>query len=314
MHPTESYGTAVHPTGRHLPPSAAVVEEGRVAVDGRTIRYLRAGEGPPLVLLHALGECASVWAWAMPELARGRSVYAPDLPGLGGDGGPPAGRSSGSFARFVARYMDALGLGRAAIVGSSFGGLVALRLALEDPGRMDALGLVSAAGLGPEVSPALVLPALPGYGEAAVALGGTPFGAAQRMLGRAALLFANPLAAPPEWSAEGMRLAQTPGFLEATLAVLRAEVGPGGQREVLLDRLPALTAPTLVLWGTRDRVFPTRQAGDTVARLRDGRLDLVPACGHLPHVERPGPFARTLARFLDGVPSSRDGNDGKDGT
>jgi len=214
-------------------------------------------------LLHALGECASVWAWVMPGLARGRRVYAPDLPGLG-DGGPLAGRSSADFVRFAERFLDALGLQRAAVVGSSFGGLVALRLALADPSRVEALGLVSAAGLGREVSPALVLPTLPGYGEAAVALGRTSFGAAQRGLGR-------------------------------------AEVGPGGQREVLLPKLPELAAPTLVVWGARDRVFPARQARDAAAWLQDGRVDLIPAGGHLPQVERPERFARTIARFLDGV-------------
>jgi pimeloyl-ACP methyl ester carboxylesterase len=300
------------PAERHLPPAAAVRGE-VVAVDGRPVRYLSAGEGPPLVLLHALGECASVWAWAMPTLARGRRVYAPDLPGLGGDGEAPVGRSSGPFARFVARFLDALGLERAAVVGSSFGGLVALRLALDDPARVGSLGLVSAAGLGRAVSPALVLPTLPGYGEVAVALGKTPLGAAQRVRGRAALLFANPLAAPPEWSAEGIRLARTPGFLEATLSVLRAAVGPGGQREVLLGELPALTTPTLVVWGTRDRVFPASQARDAAARLRDGRLELIPACGHLPHVERPDRFSEILVRFLDEGPDNRSRGKGKDG-
>lgn len=301
------------PAERYLPPAAAAVRGEVVAVDGRPVRYLSAGEGPPLVLLHALGECASVWAWAMPALSRGRRVYAPDLPGLGGDGGAPAGRSSGSFARFVARFLDALGLGRAAVVGSSFGGLVALRLVLDDPARVGSLGLVSAAGLGRAVSPALVLPTLPGYGEVAVALGKTPLGAAQRARVRAALLFANPLAAPPEWSAEGIRLARTPGFLEATLSVLRAAVGPGGQREVLLGELPALTTPTLVVWGTRDRVFPARQARDAAARLRDGRLELIPACGHLPHVERPDRFSEALVRFLDEGPDNRSRGKGKDG-
>jgi pimeloyl-ACP methyl ester carboxylesterase len=120
----------------------------------------------------------------------------------------------------------------------------------------------------------------------------------QRAWGRAALLFARPWAAPRAWLAEQYRLARTPGFLEATLAALRAHVYPGGQREVLLEELRALSAPTLVVWGTRDRVFPRRHAEDAAARLEEESPVFIPGCGHLPHVERPGRFAEVLGRFL----------------
>jgi pimeloyl-ACP methyl ester carboxylesterase len=70
------------------------------------------------------------------------------------------------------------------------------------------------------------------------------------------LLFAHPQLAPAPWAAEQYRLAQLPGFLEAALAALRAQLDLDGQREVLLDRLPYLKMPTLVVWGARDRVFP----------------------------------------------------------
>jgi pimeloyl-ACP methyl ester carboxylesterase len=78
--------------------------------------------------------------------------------------------------------------------------------------------------------------------------------------------------------AEQCRLALRPGYLEAHLSVLRALVGPFGQREVLVDRLGLLETPTLVVWGERDRVFPERQAREAVARLREGSLALIPNC------------------------------------
>jgi pimeloyl-ACP methyl ester carboxylesterase len=87
--------------------------------------------------------------------------------------------------------------------------------------------------------------------------------------------------------------------METTLATLRANLGPSGQRRVLLGDLPRLEMPTLVMWGARDRVFPAAQARDAVGRLRQGELTLSPGCGHLPHVERPGEFAAVLGRFLD---------------
>ena len=127
----------------------------------------------------------------------------------------------------------------------------------------------------------------------------TSVGAYQRAWGRTALLFAHsPGSVPREWLAEQCRLAQSPGSLEAHLSVLRALVSPLGHREVLVDRLPSLKVPTLVVWGARDRVFPQSQAREAVDRLRDGSVALIPDCGHMPHVECPDRFLAVLDGFL----------------
>ena len=113
------------------------------------------------------------------------------------------------------------------------------------------------------------------------------------------MLFARPPGSVPrEWLAEQCRLALSPGYLEAHLAVLRAQVGFGGQREVLLNRLPHLKIPTLVVWGAGDGVFPECQARVAAARLREGSLAVVPGCGHMPHVECPDRFLAALDDFL----------------
>jgi pimeloyl-ACP methyl ester carboxylesterase len=276
------------------------VEEHNVEIDGLPIRYLAAGEGTPLILLHGVGDNALDWRWVMPTLARAHRVYAPDLPGSGGSAKPSVERYSPAFfGDFVGAFLDALGLDRAAVVGNSAGGLAGLRFALTEPARVAALGLVDSAGLGRRVNPALRSLSLPGYGRLAVAWGKRRPGAAQRALARAALIFSRPWRTPCGWLKEQYRLARLPGFLEAQLATLRSQVGLRGQREVLLDRLPDLEPPTLVVWGERDRVLPPSQAHEAIARLRNGSLELVPDCGHLPQVEHPERFASTLARFLD---------------
>jgi 2-hydroxy-6-oxonona-2,4-dienedioate hydrolase len=252
------------------------------------------------VLLHALGESALDWRWVLPALARTHSVYAVDLPGFGYSANPAAEYSPAFFARFVSTYLDALRIEQAVVVGNSLGGLIALHLALSEPARVHALGLVASAGLGRAVTYALRLPTLPGYGEVVVAWGKTPFGAAQRAWLRVPLLFARPECVPGEWITEHHRLAQRPGFMEAVEAALRDQIDLGGQREVLVDRLPHLEMPTLIVWGERDRVFPYSQARTAVSRLRQGVLELIPNCGHLPHVELPNCFAAILGRFLDG--------------
>jgi pimeloyl-ACP methyl ester carboxylesterase len=102
---------------------------------GLAVRYLTAGESPSLVLLHALDENALDWSWMMAALSRDHSLYAPDLPEIG-DGGDLVAPSPPVFPSLVAGFLDSLDVGRAAIVGNPYGGLVNLRLALSEPGRL----------------------------------------------------------------------------------------------------------------------------------------------------------------------------------
>jgi pimeloyl-ACP methyl ester carboxylesterase len=250
------------------------------------------------VLLHALGESALDWAWVLPALARTQRVYALDLLGFGASAKLPADYAPACLARFVAAVLDTLGITQAAVVGNSLGGLIALRLALAEPARVSALCLVDSAGLGRAVHPALQLLTLPGYGELAIAWGKTSLGAAQRAWAKVPLLFARSHLVPLPWLAEQYRLAQLPGFLEATVAALRAQVDFGGQREVLVDQLARLTIPTLIIWGSYDQVFPAAQAWDAVTQLKQGQLVLIPDCGHMPQVECPDAFVTILSPFL----------------
>jgi 4,5:9,10-diseco-3-hydroxy-5,9,17-trioxoandrosta-1(10),2-diene-4-oate hydrolase len=275
------------------------VEEHDVEIDGLPIRYLAAGEGPPLILLHGAGDNSLDWQWVIPALAATHRVYVPDLPGSPDSARPAADYSPTFFERFVAGFLDALGIGPATFVGNSLGGLIALRLALSEPARVTALVLVDSAGLGRAVNPAFTSVNVPGLSEAAIPFWRTPVGAYQRAWGRTALLFAHsPGSVPREWLTEQCRLALSPGYLEAHIAVLRALVSPLGQREVLVDRLGLLGMPTLVVWGERDRVFPESHAREAVARLREGSLALIPNCGHMPHVECPDRFLAALDGFL----------------
>ena len=280
------------------------VEKQDVEIDGMPIRYLAAGEGPPMVLLHGAGDNALDWRWVMPTLAASHRVYAPDMPGSPDSARPAADYSPAFFERFVTAFVDALDIGRATFVGNSLGGLIALQLALSEPERAGALVLVDSAGLGRAVNPAFTSVNVPGLGEAAIPLGRTPAGADQRAWVRAMLLFARPGRVPREWLREQRRLALSPGYLEAHLTALRSQVSPGGQREVLVDQLSFLKMPTLVVWGTRDRVFPKSQAREAVSRLREGSLALIPDCGHMPHLECPDRFLAALDEFICGRANS----------
>jgi pimeloyl-ACP methyl ester carboxylesterase len=274
------------------------IEEKTATVDGFHTRYVVAGAGPPLVLLHGLGENVHDWSWVLPELAEAHRVYAPDLLCSTTSVQSPADRARTFSTRFLATFLDALGIEQPVLVGNSLGGFVSLRLAMEEPERVTALCLVASVGLGREIHPLFPPLTLSGYGELAVTWGATPLGAWQRALGRSVLLFARPASAPWSWLVEQYGLGLQPGYLNATLDVLRVYVDLQGQREVLLDQLPGVPQPTLVVWGTNDQVIPTKHAHDAARSLEHGSLSLIPNCGHVPQVEQPQEFLAALRPFL----------------
>lgn len=144
---------------------SAAIEEHTVDVGGMPTRYFAAGAGPPLMLLHGDGDGAFDWSWTLQALARTRRAYAPDLPGSGENAKPAADYSPAFLERFAATSLDAAGIGRAAVVGSSLGGPVALRLALLEPSRVGSLVLVASSGLGRAVNLGLSALVVPGYGD-----------------------------------------------------------------------------------------------------------------------------------------------------
>ena len=279
----------------------------RVDVGGWPIEFLAVGAGPPLVLLHGVGDSAHTWQRVLPDLARTHRVYAPSLPGFGRSAKPAVEYTPAFFTDFVGRFLDALDLPEAVLVGNSLGGLVAARFALAQPACVPSLVLVDSSGLGRDLHLALRLLTLPGYGRLVAAWNKTPVGAAQWALGVTGLLLARPRRAPGPWVREQWRMARLRGFLEATVVSLRAQTTIRGQRPrvLLLEQLPQLSMPILVVWGARDRIVPVAHGRDAVARLARGDLAVIPDCGHLPHLERPRQFLQALQPFLSAAGHAR---------
>jgi pimeloyl-ACP methyl ester carboxylesterase len=249
-------------------------------------------------LLHGHEQSATSWRWVIPALARTHRVLAVSLPGHGGTA-PAVGDHGSDAAGFVAAFLDTVGVGPPLdVVGHSAGGAIALRLALADPERIRTLTLVDSAGLGPEVHPLLALDTLPIIGELAIMISRMPGGDLGRTTMSTAMLFAQPWRVPAEFLTEHHTLGRRPGQLEASTAMARALFGPHGQRQVLLEHLPTLPTPTLVVWGGCDYVLPAHQAQAAVNLLPNGRLSVLPDCGHLPHIEQPDRFAAVLSDWL----------------
>jgi pimeloyl-ACP methyl ester carboxylesterase len=271
---------------------------------GRRISYLTAGEGPVLLLIHGIASDSEAWRAALPLLARGATVIAPDLPGHGASGKAPGDYSLGSLASMLRDLLVKLGHERATLVGHSLGGGVAMQFAYMFPERTERLALVASGGLGRSVSPLLRAATLPGS-ELAIGLTIGPITA----LGRAgvAALRRVGLRVAPDLGEVGRgfaTLADAEGRA-AFLDTLRSVVNFRGQRIDASDRLYlAVGMPTLLLWGERDGIIPMGHGQRASEQMPGSRLVTFPDSGHFPQIDDPHRFAAAVRAFLDETEAS----------
>ncbi|MFL5843447.1 MAG: alpha/beta fold hydrolase [Solirubrobacteraceae bacterium] len=263
-----------------------------------TVNYVEMGEGDALVFIHGLSGCWQNWLENIPYFARSRRVIAVDLPGFGASPMPAEKISINGYARIVDELLDSLGIERAAIVGNSMGGFIGAELAIEFSTRVERLVLVSAAGLTTaEMHNDRALAVLRRAGNV-LAFGSAWFGTrSDRLSRRAGLRKALMLmvAAHPEWlpaplAAEQVRGSGKPGFLDALEAL---------GTYPLQDRLERIEAPTLIVWGEKDRLVPLRDADRFLEAIGDNASKVVyEDTGHVAMLERPGRFNADVEKFL----------------
>lgn len=256
-------------------------------------RVLEAGSGDrAVVFLHGLGARADRWRASLDAFAdAGYHCYAPDLPGHGfADKGPGFDYSVPGLARFVGSILDALGIGATVLVGTSLGAQVAGWLAAARPHQVRALVLVGATGLVPLTRPER---------EAiARSVRDTSREGTERKLG---FVVEDRGLVSREWIEEEHRINTSPGAAETFdrfASYLLADTGIVA--DGVAERLAGLGSqiPTLLVWGTEDRVVPL-SVGEAAARLLpDARLVVIEGAGHLPYLERAATFNTAVLEFL----------------
>lgn len=271
-----------------------------VTVNGHRTAYIRHGDGPPVVLLH--GYAGAIWNWEhqIEPLGRRFTLFIPDLIGQGLSDKPRVAYTPAFYLDWLRGFLDAVGVRRAALVGHSMGGGLALSLGLSDPNRVDRLVLI--AGFPQDVLSRIRGPYLKLFAR----LGsGMLFGLGYRLLGRRAFRkFIGGLV----WD----RRTVTSEVIERAYR-LRKEYGkarPLWSTLTHIDvwetdyapRLNAVTTPTLIVWGRDDRFLPVA-AGETLHRTIPGsRLAVLPNAGHLPMWERPDEVNRLIMESLSPFP------------
>lgn len=267
-----------------------------VAARGARVRFVEAGAGRPLLLVHDYLSSHLAWEEALPRLAQHFRVIAPDLPGFGESEKPPPARYGyglEAFAESLADLAAAVGAGRLSVCGHAMGGAVALTLAANHPHLVDKLVLASP----------LVYPARP---DPLARLAATPIVGPivfKQLYGRAAFrrhfhghALGGGFAASDARIDYLFDLFNVPAAREAAYATMLSleDTRP------LTASLSRVTAPTLIVWGRGDRVSPVDQGRRLARELRGARFDVLD-CGHSPAEECPEAFADLATRFLTGA-------------
>ncbi len=285
-------------SGKKDPREVADADSRFITVRGMDVHYKLMGSGEPVfVLLHGFLASTYTWREVMAPLARLGTVIAFDRPAFGltqrmmpneWDSNPYTPQAA---VEITVKLMDALDIQRATLVGSSAGGTVALQVARAHPERVDSLILVDAAvyTAGPPawLSPFLRSPQMRRLGP--LLLRKLPDWGPR--MGQVA--WYDPDQYPAErWTSEASALAVA-NWDYALWEFVMAHEPPQ-----LAARLHEIRQPALVITGDTDRVVPTAHSIRLAKEIPGAELVVIPACGHLPHEERPEHFLDAVTAFV----------------
>ncbi|HEV7690524.1 MAG TPA: alpha/beta fold hydrolase [Hyphomonadaceae bacterium] len=243
-------------------------------------------DGETILLLHGIGGDLDVWSGWVGELGAQYRIVSIDLPGHGLTRAPEGYEASiPGFVEVVEEFVQAAGISRFALGGSSMGGNVAWLYARQHPERLDALVLVDAAGW--RAPRGGVKSAL--YGMVAT----SPVGGVIASLDPKLVLGSATGAAGRDAD-----LARAPGHRRILLSLFLKR---GEDANATAGRVAGITAPTLILWGGKDNVIAPADAGKFAAAIPGAKVVTFPAAGHLPHKDVARESAAAVAEFLGGL-------------
>ena len=250
----------------------------------------REGSGPTVLLLHGSGPGVSAWAnWRLtiPALAEHFDVVAADIVGFGYTE-RPEGIEYGldTWTAHATAVLDALGIERAHVIGNSFGGSLALSLAIRHPERVNRLVLMGSVGVPFDITPGL--DAVWGYEPSVEAMEGLLhlFSYDRSLIG-------------PDLARLRFEASTRPGVQEAYSSMFPAP------RQAAVDAMThaeadiaTITAPTLVVHGRDDLVIPVQNAYRLLELIDDAQLHVFGRCGHWTQIEHADEFNAMVTDFL----------------
>ena len=251
--------------------------------------------GIPLLLVHGLGSRAEDWGGMIPTLAaEGFHVYAPDLLGYGRSAKPDVAYSVGLEEGVVVDFMRAVGLQRTDVDGWSMGGWIAAKMALDHPEMVNRLVLDDSAGLKYQVS------------FNSTAFVPTDKASLDRLI---ALLTPKPPTMPEFVMRATLRKAKREGkIIQQSMDAMLSG------RDLLDGLLSNIAQPTLIAWGTEDKLIPMSIGERMHREIPNSVFDGIVGCGHLAPAECSKPVLAGTIQFLKAQPAMQGGEQMLPGT
>jgi pimeloyl-ACP methyl ester carboxylesterase len=275
--------------------SRLAVQPMQANVDGHRMHYLRAGDGPPCVLIHGLLGTADAWRPCLLRLGRERTVLAPDALGIGlSERVEGLDASLEATARRLRSFFDAVGVERADLVGTSHGGGVALQFAALFPERVRSLTLHAPVNPYSNLADPLIRFYQSKVGRwFAMRIPQLPERLQNLALGR---MYADPEGMAPGAIEGWVRPLKTPGTIPHILRIVESWDQDMESLRGVLDRLAG--TPILLLWGTHDRAVSIESGYRLLRHFERAEFALIPGTGHLPFEETPEVFSDLVSEFL----------------
>ena len=263
-----------------------MTREARARVGRWDVRYLEAGAGWPVLLIHAFPVNADMWRPQLDRVPEGWRFIAPDVRGFGPDAPAPGAFTLDDVAADLSAFMDHLKLDRAVIGGLSMGGYVTLAMSRRSPERFDGMILADTK-----------------------AEADTPEGRDGRRKMIELVRAKGPRAVADQMLPKLLSAAtreRDPEIVSAVRAMIESTSADAiaGALEAMMARpdstpaLPHISCPALILVGAHDEITPEAAARAMEVRIERSRVVVLPEAGHLSNLESPDVFSRALSDFL----------------
>lgn len=255
------------------------MKEAMVRVRDGNLFYKSKGRGEALLLLHSLGTSSEAWHHIIGPLAEKFSVYAIDLMGHGNSDKPDKNYEICDYANNVIQFMDALGISKARIIGNSIGSLLSLEISASSPQRIVKQVLVGC----------------PTWE--------TAWQRMEKLMFLALMYDAQGKPKPITMDDLILSFAQPSTEILEWMNNLRAKTGLWCKRALIavclydiMPKLPMVSCPTLIVFGSKDILREKEQV--LTRNIKGAEHVLIENAGHLPQIDAPGDFLKTVIRFL----------------
>ena len=260
-----------------------LVQEKETTVESFKTTYLTAGSGYPVIFLHGAGAGAVTWYPTIATVSEKFKVIVPDIIGYGESDKPNEPYDRPFFSKWLKSFLEELKISKAHIIGLSQGGAIALQFTIDNPDIVDKLILVDSAGLGAKISFWALL--------GTIWMNNFPSFQSNRFNSK--FILHKPTNRDPNHSLYSIAVLKEKGGKNAFRQGRGAAV-----TKIAIELLKQIKNETLIIWGENDKLFPIEYGQMATKFISNSKFHPIQHAGHLPHMDHPEIFNKTLMDFL----------------